>query len=93
MNTPTFLEILKTARWGDYQKEDGTWAIGIANQPELIQAISAAMKAAKPEKHTGHGSNVKTVGAYDKVKQAEGYNLGIDKYESNLNTFLGGGNG
>lgn len=34
-------EILRTARWGDYQREDGQWSVGIANAPELEAAIMA----------------------------------------------------
>jgi len=36
----TQIEILfSKARWGDYQKDSGSWAIGIANQQELKEAI------------------------------------------------------
>ncbi len=32
-------EIMKLVRWGDYQKEDGSWGVGVANKPEIKAAI------------------------------------------------------
>lgn len=41
--------ILDKARWGDYQKEDGTWSHGISNKPELLQLITQKQLEARIE--------------------------------------------
>lgn len=51
-STPSELDrILAKIRWGDFQREDGTWGTGVANKPEtkaqLIQLIEGVIDAGK----------------------------------------------
>lgn len=38
-------QILGKARWGDYQKADGTWGRGISNAEDVLVALEVYYKA------------------------------------------------
>lgn len=87
-----FKQILRKVRWGDYQKKDGNWGYGIANQDEIIEAgmaliesqvREAVIKALIDTRYSVHQNQNKGAG-----NMRKGFNTAVRYYQENIDARL-----
>lgn len=91
----TLPEILKMVRWGDYQNEDGSWGYGVANRPQITEAIAKELMGCLPEKidllDTGslHGPNGRYGIEAPNAAYVMAHNQALDEVRARLTAFIG----